>query len=161
MGRLNRSLSNGMGDKEEIELSILDFTLLDEASIDVSTLRRVLDELITLGSLSLLEESLSNTLVDDDQGDLWRLDRSRLFILFLFFGRSFTSTSGILSVSSIFLLLENAVLFGNNLMELVKFLIDDHLSHGITNTISVDEDMLRHGVVEVTVTLEGTLEIVG
>lgn len=161
MGRLNRSLSNGMGDKEEIELSILDFTLLDEASIDVSTLRRVLDELITLGSLSLLEESLSNTLVDDDQGDLWRLDRSRLFILFLFFCRSFTSTSGILSVSSIFLLLENAVLFGNNLMELVKFLIDDHLSHGITNTISVDEDMLRHGVVEVTVTLEGTLEIVG
>lgn len=160
MGRLNRSLSNGMGDKEEIELSILDFTLLDEASIDVSTLRRVLDELITLGSLSLLEESLSNTLVDDDQGDLWRLDRSRLFILFLFFSRSFTSTSGILSVSSIFLLLENAVLFGNNLMELVKFLIDDHLSHGITNTISVDEDMLRHGVVEVTVTLEGTLEIV-
>lgn len=160
MGRLNRSLSNGMGDKEEIELSILDFTLLDEASIDVSTLRRVLDELITLGSLSLLEESLSNTLVDDDQGDLWRLDRSRLFILFLFFCRSFTSTSGILSVSSIFLLLENAVLFGNNLMELVKFLIDDHLSHGITNTISVDEDMLRHGVVEVTVTLEGTLEIV-
>ena len=108
-----------MGDKEEIELSILDFTLLDEASIDVSTLRRVLDKLITLGSLSLLEESLSNALVDDNQGDLWRLDRSRLFILFLFFGRSFTSTSGILSVSSIFLLLENAVLFGNNLMELV------------------------------------------
>ena len=85
MGRLDRTLSDRMRHKEEIELSIFDFTLLDEASVNVSSLGWVLDELVTLGSLSLLEEPLSDALVHDDQGNLRRLDRSwlGLFLLLL------------------------------------------------------------------------------
>jgi len=161
MGGLNRTLGNGMRYQEEIELSILDFTLLDEASVNVSTLRGVLDELVTLGSLSLLEESLSDTLVHNDQGDLRRLDGSRSFFVLLLLGRGFSRTSGVLSVGFIFLGLEDAVLLSDDFMELVELLVNDHLSHGITDTITVDEDVLGHGVIEVTVALEGALEVVG
>lgn len=70
MSRFHRALSNRMRYKEEIELSILDFRLLDKAGVDVGTLRWVLDELIALLCLSLLEESLTDPLVHNDQSDL-------------------------------------------------------------------------------------------
>ena len=56
-----------MRHQEEIEGSIDDFGLLNEAVINVGTLWWVGNG----GVHSLLEESLSNTLVDDDQGMLW------------------------------------------------------------------------------------------
>jgi len=163
MGGLDRPLGDGVRHQEEIELPVFHLTLLDEASVDVSSLRGVLDELITLGSLSLLEESLSDALVHNDQGNLRRLDGSRLglFLLLLLLLRGFSGASGVFGVGSVFLGLEDAVLFGDDLVELVEFLVDDHLSHGITDTITVDEDVLGHGSIEVAVTLEGTLEVVG
>ena len=45
-----------------------------------------------------------------------------------------------------------AILHSNNPVQLFKLLVNDLLSHGVTNAISVDEDMARHGsIVEVTV----------
>lgn len=162
MGGLDRTLGDGMRHEEEIELSIFDFTLFDEASVNVSSLGRVLDELITLGSLSLLEESLSDTLIHDDQGNLGRLDRSGngVFVLLLLSG-GFSRSGGVLGIGLIFLCLEDAVLLGDDLVELVELFVNDHLSHGITDTISVDEDVLGHRSIEVAVTLEGALEVVG
>lgn len=66
MGWLDCSLSNGMRHQEEIEGSIDDIFLLNKALINVGTLWWVVNLVH-----SLLEESLSNTLVDDDQGMLW------------------------------------------------------------------------------------------
>ena len=59
-----------MRDKEEVKLAIDDFRLLDEAIIDVGTLGRVVDVVLAVVLLSLLEESLTDTLVHDDQRDL-------------------------------------------------------------------------------------------
>lgn len=161
MGGLNRSLGDGMRHKEEIELSIFDLTLLNEASIDVSALRGVLNELIALGGLSLLEESLSDTLVHNDQSNLGRLDRSGSLLVLLLLGGGFSRTGGILGIGLVFLSLEDAVLLSNDLVKLVELFVNDHLSHGIADTITVDEDVLRHGAIEVAVTLEGALEVVG
>lgn len=72
--RFHGALRHGVRNEEEIELSVLDFGLLDEASINVGALGRVLNELVTLLSLTLLEESLTDALVNDDQRDLRRLD---------------------------------------------------------------------------------------
>lgn len=152
MSGLYGTLCDRVRYKEEVELSVLNFTLLNEAGIDVSALRRVLDELVALGSLSLLEESLAHALVDNDEGNLRRSDRSWLLLTLLFCS---------LSRGAIFLLLEDTVLFGDDLVELVQLFVNNHLSHGITDTITVDEDMFGHGAVEVAVALEGTLEIVG
>jgi len=57
--------------EEEIELPILNLRLLDETLVDVSALRRILNELVTLRALSLLEETLTDALVNDDKRDLW------------------------------------------------------------------------------------------
>jgi len=152
MSWLYGTLRDRVRNKEEVKLSVLYFTLLNEAGIDVSALRRVLDELVALGSLSLLEESLAHALVDDDKSNLRRSDRSWNLLTLLFCS---------LSRGAILLLLEDTVLFGDDLVKLVQLFVNNHLSHGITDTITVDEDMLGHGAVEVAVTLEGTLEIVG
>jgi hypothetical protein len=64
----------------------------------------------------LLEDTLSNSLVHNDESDLWYL------------------------LASVFI-----ILFREDLFELVQFLGDNHLSHGITNTVSVDEDVVWHG----------------
>ena len=88
--------------------------------------------------LSLLEESLADPLVHDDQGDLW----SFLLVLFI----------NVVSVKS--------VLKGNYLVELSQLLINDQLAHRITHTVSVDENMLWHLAIEVSVALESTLEVV-
>jgi hypothetical protein len=67
MGWLNCSLSNGMRNQEEIERSIDNFRLLNKAVINIGSLWRIGN-----GGLTLLEESLSNTLVDNDQGMFWK-----------------------------------------------------------------------------------------
>jgi hypothetical protein len=55
-----------MRHKEEIELTVLHFGLLDEACVDVRTLGWVLDEFVALLRLALLEEPLTDALVNDD-----------------------------------------------------------------------------------------------
>jgi len=57
--------------EEEIEFSILDFGLLDETRVDVSALRRILNKLTTLMSLFLLEETLTDALVNDYKRNFW------------------------------------------------------------------------------------------
>lgn len=138
-----------MRHKEEIEFTILDFGLFDESIVDVGSLGRVLDELVALLSLSLLEESLTNTLVYDDQGNFWfdiRLDFNFFVLLFrLFLGLSF---------------LEETIFLIDDLVQLVEFLVDDHLSHGITDTITIDENVFWHRIVKVLVALERSLEVI-
>jgi hypothetical protein len=129
--------------------------LFNETCIDVGSLGRVLDELIALVVLLLLEESLSNTLVDNDQGDFWRSE-SLYFIICRFFVRSYLVFGLFLS----FLLLEQSILFTYNLVKLVKLFIDDHLTHRITDTISIDKDVLGHRSIEIFVGLESSLEII-
>lgn len=124
-------------------------------------MRGVLDELITLGCLSLLEESLSDALVHNDQSNLRRLDRSGSLLVLLLFSRGFSRTSLVLGIGLILLGLEDTVLLSNDLVKLVKLFVNDHLSHGVAHTITVDEDVLRHGAIEVSVALEGALEVVG
>jgi hypothetical protein len=57
-----------MRNKEEIEFTINALRLLYKALIDISSLRRIVD----ISSL-LLKESLSNSFVDNDQGNVRRL----------------------------------------------------------------------------------------
>ena len=64
-----------MWDQEKVELAVLNLGLLDEARVDVRTLGWVLDELVALLCLALLEESLTDALVYDDQGDLRSFER--------------------------------------------------------------------------------------
>lgn len=71
MGRFGSSLGHSVGDQEEVELSIDDLGLFNEAGIDVGTLRRV-DDLLS----SDFEESLSDSLVNEDKGDLGSLGDS-------------------------------------------------------------------------------------
>ena len=59
-----------MGNKEEVELAVYDLTLLNEALIDVGALGWVVDEGLSGTGLGLLEESLTDTFVYNDQGDL-------------------------------------------------------------------------------------------
>lgn len=140
VGGLDRTLGYRVGHKEEVELTVYDFGLLDEAVVNVGTLGRVVDVgRLAVVLLSLLEESLANTLVHDDQCDL----RGLLLVLF----RN--------------VILADAVLKCHNLVKLGEFLVNDLLAHGITDTITVDEDVLGHLTVEVPVALEGTLEVVG
>ena len=138
MSGLDGTLSHRVRDQEEIELAFDDFGLLDEAIVDVSTLWRVIDVVLAVVLLSLLEESLADTLVHDDQRDF----RSLLLVLLLN------------------VVLTDAVLKGHNLVQLGEFLVNDLLTHGVTDTITVDENMLRHFPVEVPVALEGALEVV-
>ena len=63
----------------------------------------------------LLEDALSDSLVDYDECDFREL-LSKVFI----------------------------ILFREDLLKLVQLFSDNHLSHGVTNSISVDENMVRH-----------------
>jgi hypothetical protein len=56
-----------MRNQEEIERSIDNFRLLNKAVINIGSLWRIGN-----GGLTLLEESLSNTLVDNDQRMFWK-----------------------------------------------------------------------------------------
>lgn len=135
---LDRTLGHRVGHEEEVKLTINDFGLLDEAIIDVGTLWRVVDVVLAVVLLSLLEEPLANTLVHNNQSDLRRT-------LLLFFGD---------------VVLADSVLKCHNLVELGEFLVNDLLAHAVTDTITVDENVLWHLTVEVPVALEGTLEVV-
>jgi len=87
--------------------------------------------------LCLLEEALAHTLVDDNQCHLGRV------VLALF-------------------ALEETILFLDDLVELLKLKVNNLLTHGITDTITVDEDVVWHlSLVELTVALERPHEVVG
>lgn len=129
MSWLDGTLGDRVRNKEEVEGSINDFWLLDESLVDVGTLRWIGDTSIS----THLEESLSNSLVDNDQSVLWK--------------------DWLLS-------LIEAVLLLNDLVELLKLMADDLSSHWITNTISVDENVVWEvALIVVSEGLEGTLEV--
>jgi len=122
--------------EEEVELAIDDLGLLDEARVHVGTLRRVVDEVLALGPARLLEESLADALVHDDERDVGRGLRRRLIVA--------------------------AVLHSNNAVQLGQLLVDDLLAHRVAHTVTVDENVARHrSVVELTVRRERALEVVG
>lgn len=61
-----------------------------------------------------------------------------------------------------FFALEETILFLNDLVELLKLKVNNLLTHGITDTITVDEDVVWHlSLVELTVALERPHEVVG
>ena len=135
MRRLNTALSDGVGHEEEVKLTIDDLRLLNEACVDVGALRRVIDPILAVWTVRLLEETLTHTLVYDDEGDV----RGSL-------GRRLVVTT---------------ILHANNAVELGELLINDLLAHGVANTVTVDEDVARHGtIVELAVGREGALEVV-
>lgn len=149
MSGLHGALSDRVGDQEEVKLTIFDLRLLDKAIVDVGSLGRVLDELVSLLGLSLLEESLTDALVHDNESDFWRDEWLNVDFCLLFFGFLLC-----------FLLLEKTIFFSHNFVKLIELLVDNHLSHGVSDTISVDENVLGHGTVEVFVALESSLEVV-
>lgn len=58
--------------------------------------------------------------------------------------------------------LEETILFLDDLVELLKLKVNNLLTHGITDTITVDEDVVWHlSLVELTVALERPHEVVG
>ena len=59
-----------MRNQEEVEFAIDYFWLLYKAIVDVSTLWWVVNEILTASMLRLLEESLADSLINDDQSDL-------------------------------------------------------------------------------------------
>ena len=95
-----------MRHQEEVKLTVDHFSLLDEASIDVGSLRWVVNEhvvIVVVIAWELLEEALSHTLVHNDEGDVRMLLAGRVLV------------SGVLH-------LDNAI-------ELGQLLIDDLLAH--------------------------------
>ena len=106
-----------MWHKEEIESALNDLRLLNKAMVNVSSLRRI-ENVRLMGTwlnLCLLEESLSHTLIDNNKSDLWkRIDALSLGI----------------------------ILVSHDLFEWIKLELDDLLSHGVTNTITVNEDVI-------------------
>lgn len=136
MRRLDTTLSDGVRHEEEIELAINDLRLLNEACVDVGTLRRVVDPVLAVRARSLLEESLTNTLVHNDQRDLGE---------------------GLLLC-----LVITTILHSDDAVELSQLLVNDLLTHGIADTITVDEDVAGHGaIVEIAIGREGAHEVVG
>lgn len=113
MSGLHSALGDRVGNQEEIKLSVDDFALLDKSLINVGSLRRV-----QYSVAFLLEESLSDPLVDDNQGDLGSL---------------------------VLVLAVVSVLLVDDHFDLRQFVVENLLSHGISHTISVDEDVLRQG----------------
>jgi hypothetical protein len=133
MSGLNGSLGHRVRDQEEIELSIDDLGLLDESVVHIGTLRRVEDLRSMLGATrSLLKESLSHTLVNDDQGNM---------------GKNVTLALGV-------------VLISEDLLKLVELELDNLLSHGVTDTITIDEDVVwQVATVEVLIGGKGASEV--
>ncbi len=102
MGWLNGTLGNRVGYEEEVKSALDNFGLLYEAMVDIGTLRWVKDvRLMRAWLTSLLKESLSNALVDDDECDM---------------GKSLTLSFRVVLVSE-------------NFLKLLKLLLDDLLTH--------------------------------
>jgi hypothetical protein len=61
--------------QEEIKCSVNNFRLLDEAIVNISSLGRISDHSIAMSTFlaTHLEESLPNSLVDNDQSDFGHL----------------------------------------------------------------------------------------
>jgi len=70
MSWLDTTLGHRMRHQEEVEFTIYNFRLLYEALINISALRRVINKCLTI-LISLLEESLTNSLVHYDESNLW------------------------------------------------------------------------------------------
>ena len=66
MRRLDRALGHRVRHKEEVKLAIDNLRLLNKASVDICTLRRVVNEVLTIVTSCLLEESLTDSLIHDD-----------------------------------------------------------------------------------------------
>ena len=136
MRRLDGALSHRVRHKEEIKLAIDDLRLLNEACVDVGTLRRVVNEVLSIVTSRLLEESLTHSLVHNDQSDVGVLLGGRLRVA--------------------------SVLHRDDAVELLELLVDDLLAHGVTDTVTIDEDVARqHAIVELAIRLEGASEVVG
>ena len=126
---LDCSLGHRVRDQEEIEGSVDYLGLLNETVVDVGSLWRVGNG----GVHAHLEESLSNTLVDDDEGVLWQ----RWLLLAV-----------------------DGVLLLNNLVELLKLVADDLGSHRVANSVPVDEDVIGElALVVVSESLESAFEV--
>ena len=136
MSRLDGALRHGMRHQEEVKLTVDHLCLLHEASVDIGALWWVIDEhVIRVVVGDLLEEPLSDTFVHNDECD---------FRMLLAWGVLITT-----------------VLHLNDAVKLSQLLVDDLLSHGVTDTVTVDEDVTWHGtIVKLTVALESTLEVV-
>ena len=66
VSRLHWSLGYWMRYQEEVKFAINHFWLLYKARIDICTLWWVVDEVLTASVLRLLEESLTDSLINDD-----------------------------------------------------------------------------------------------
>lgn len=119
-----------MRNQEEIELAINNHRLFNETIINISSLWRIVNVSVLLSDL---EESLSNSLVDNNEGVLW---------------------------SVVIAIIVNTVFHVNNLVELLKFVSDYLSSHRISDSISVDKDMVwKCAIVMISVSLESFLEV--
>jgi len=138
MGRFDGALRYGVRHKEEIELAIDHLALFNEALIDVGTLGRVVNEGLVLRILCLLEETLAHALVHNNQSDLRAHSLVRIW------------------VESV-----HTILLFDDGIKLLELKIDNLLTHGITDTISVNKDVLWHlSSVKFTISRERALEIV-
>jgi hypothetical protein len=100
MSWLDSTLGNRVRHEEEIESTVDDFCLFDESMVNIGTLGRV-ENLSLVASSGLLKESLSNALIDDGECDL---------------RKGFSLCFGV-------------ILVGEDLLELIKLILDDLLSH--------------------------------
>lgn len=69
MSWFDRSLGHRVRNKEEVKLAINNFRLLDETLVNISTLRRVLNKVLSSVTHSLLEKALAHTFIHDDKCD--------------------------------------------------------------------------------------------
>lgn len=119
-----------MRHQEEIEATVDHLRLLNETVVDVGSLWRVGNSGVV--AHSHLEESLSDTLVDNDEGVLRQSD----------------------------IILREVVLLLHNLVELLELVADDLGSHRVAYTIPVDEDVIwERALVVVSESLESAFEV--
>ncbi len=69
MSWFDRPLCHRVRNKEEVKLAINNLRLLDEALVNISTLRRVLDKVLSSVAHRLLEKALTHTLIHDYKCD--------------------------------------------------------------------------------------------
>lgn len=129
MSWFHSSLGHWMRDQEEIKSAIDNLWLLNKSLINICALRWIRDASIG----THLEESLSDSLVDDDQcvlGQDWLLWR----------------------IQTVFLL--------HNLFKLFKLMANNLSSHWVSYSISIDKDMIwQLSLIMVSECLEGALKV--